>query len=139
MPGHTEHLKVTRLTDGKGLGKTDERTSMKWVANVTGYAGVLAKLNAQYAAPVDAPAAAEVTLEPRAAASAPMYSQQQDTYKKRLKHKDARSYSHADLTAIMGGTREPAVPVKVTEHSVCDCMIADAVVVPVRCNVIVGV
>lgn len=105
------------MTDGKGLGKADERTSMKWVANVTGYAGVLAKLNAQYSAPEDAPAAAETTLEPRAAAAAPMYSQQQDTYRKRLKHKDARSYSHADLTAILGGKRQPVAPVKVRPHS----------------------
>jgi hypothetical protein len=94
--GSSAPIKVKRLTDGKGLGSNKERTSDRWVANVTGYASVLQKLNAQYAAPAEAPAAAE-------SAAQADFSQMGVMYKKRLKHKDMRSYSSTDLTAILGG------------------------------------
>jgi hypothetical protein len=74
---------VRRLAEGKGLGSERERTSDRWVANVTGYASVLQKLNAQYVAPP------EPAPEPAAAAeeTATEFSQMGVMYKKRLKHK----------------------------------------------------
>lgn len=100
----TDHLQVKKRAEGKGLGDGGERTSNRWVANVTGYAGVLAKLNAQYAdtTPV-------VKQEPGVEAPE-LFSQMGVMYEKRLRQKDLRTYSAEDLTAIMGGVKGDATP-----------------------------
>jgi hypothetical protein len=89
------------------------------VANVTGYAGVLAKLNAQYSTAT--PELVPVKLE-NGEKEQPMFSQMGTMYEKRLKHKDVRSYSCEDLTAIMGGVGTTDTPATARSETVNSSM-----------------
>ncbi len=132
--GITEHVKVKRLAEGKGLGGDRERTSDRWVANVTGFASVLHKLNAQYSAPVETAPASEAPVGDNdadnaadddadaAGAKGSEFSQMGVMYKKRLKHKDMRSYSSNDLTAILGGVNTSSVAAQVVGCLVACCV-----------------
>lgn len=108
--GVTEAMKVKQLKEGQGLGASKERTSNSWMVNVTGYAGVLAKLNKKFEAPKKDSSSNGIPMEvmvKEEVKEEKLISRNSIRYGKRAKHKDMRSYSVEDLTAIMGGSIPP--------------------------------
>ena len=104
--GSTESLKVKKLRPDAGLrGKNEERSSSAWIANVTGFAGVLAKLNAQYAPPAAVKEEEKVSNDAEEDVPKKVEIKQTGVVSaKRLKQKNMRNFSASDLKAIMGGT-----------------------------------
>ena len=125
--GTTAALSVKKLKADRGLqGRADERVSDAWIANVTGFAGVLAKLNARYAEPArDATAHEQDAGEDDKKSKKKKKKRKKEKEKeeaaepvpvrtikttsvvsqKRFRAKNMRSFSTEDLQAIMGGTK----------------------------------
>ncbi len=97
--GVTAPLKVKRLRQDAGLGRSNEEgVTDAWIENVTGFSDVLSKLGAAFNQPKVKEEGAKEAEKKKELKSVGVVSQ------KRLKAKNMRSFSRADLTAIMGGT-----------------------------------